>query len=241
MQSHESQLAVVAIASAAFGYWLATGLPLPPARSIPGASSGSPLKAGEPIGSATAETKSVAEVSPSTAGESTKKNKKKNKAKQQAAKDDATKAAAEGELDAGSDSEDEKAAVTEASLDQVKPGKWEECKLVLVVNQELGMGKGKIAAQCGHATLACYKTLVHQNPKLLSHWEQTGQAKVAVKCTSTAELLKLQSEARALNLCARSIQDAGRTQIAAGSRTVLGIGPGPIKLVNQVTGHLKLL
>lgn len=47
--------------------------------------------------------------------------------------------------------------------------------------------------------------------------------------------------ARSLNLCARTIQDAGRTQVAPGSKTVLGIGPGPARLINQVTGKLKLL
>jgi PTH2 family peptidyl-tRNA hydrolase len=36
------------------------------------------------------------------------------------------------------------------------------------------------------------------------------------------------------------IADAGRTQIAAGSRTVLGIGPGPARIIDEVSGHLKL-
>lgn len=35
--------------------------------------------------------------------------------------------------------------------------------------------------------------------------------------------------ALSLNITAQSICDAGRTQIAAGSRTVLGIGPGKKK------------
>ncbi|EIM92770.1 peptidyl-tRNA hydrolase [Stereum hirsutum FP-91666 SS1] len=101
------------------------------------------------------------------------------------------------------------------------------------------MSSGKIAAQ--HATLACYKTLSHTNPSLVRHWERTGQTKITLKCDNEEELLTLQAQAQSLNLCARSIQDAGRTQIAAGSRTVLGIGPGPTKLINQVTGALKLL
>lgn len=38
--------------------------------------------------------------------------------------------------------------------------------------------------------------------------------------------LELQKQARKSGLVAQSIMDAGRTQIAAGSRTVLAIGPG---------------
>ncbi|KAI5450696.1 hypothetical protein NCC49_002706 [Naganishia albida] len=239
MPSHESQLVAVAIASAAFGYWLATGFSSVPSSKDPQTTQ--PPPEAPSAAPTTPETPAVpppTKEDPSTRTNEPTRSSKKKKNKSPPKEEPAPE---EGQLDAGSDSEDERAAVSEASLAQVKPGKWEECKLVLVVNQELGMGKGKIAAQCGHATLACYKTLLHQNSKLLNHWEQTGQAKVAVKCTSTAELLRLQSEARKLNLCARSIQDAGRTQIAAGSRTVLGIGPGPVKLVNQVTGGLKLL
>lgn len=86
------------------------------------------------------------------------------------------------------------------------------------------------------------------------------QAKIALKADSEEDLLIMEAQAQSLNICAKSIQDAyvcatflcrgyrelisifsGRTQIAAGSRTVLGIGPAPVKLVNQVTGHLKLL
>ena len=44
-----------------------------------------------------------------------------------------------------------------------------------------------------------------------------------------------------LGLCARVIRDAGRTQIASGTTTVLGVGPGPKSVVDQVTGGLKLL
>ena len=37
------------------------------------------------------------------------------------------------------------------------------------------------------------------------------------------------------------VQDAGRTQIAAGSETVLAIGPAPEHILRTITGHLKLL
>ncbi|KAG6008474.1 hypothetical protein E4U54_008702 [Claviceps lovelessii] len=122
----------------------------------------------------------------------------------------------------------------------------EECKLVLVVRTDLGMTKGKIAAQCSHATLACYKALVRSNPdspqgKLLRRWEKRGQAKIAVQVKSEQELKELRWKALDMGLTAEMIQDAGRTQIDPGSFTVLGVGPGPKSVVDQVTGHLKLL
>ncbi|KXL46588.1 hypothetical protein M433DRAFT_134016 [Acidomyces richmondensis BFW] len=142
---------------------------------------------------------------------------------------------------AGSGDEDEDVQ----DLGELKtfPGSTEECKLVLVVRTDLGMGKGKIAAQCSHATLACYKTLLRADPAhpVLRRWERLGQAKVALKVESEEDMLMLQAQAVSLGLCAQVIHDAGRTQIASGSATVLGIGPAPKTKVDEVTGHLKLL
>ncbi|KAI1274434.1 PTH2-domain-containing protein [Xylaria sp. FL0933] len=125
----------------------------------------------------------------------------------------------------------------------------EECKLVLVVRTDLGMTKGKIAAQCSHATLACYKALsrtaarqpTSAEAKILQRWERLGQAKIAVQVKSQDELLTLMGKARSLGVTAEVIQDAGRTQIDPGSLTVLGVGPAPKSLVDQITGGLKLL
>lgn len=122
-------------------------------------------------------------------------------------------------------------------------GHNEECKMVLVVRTDLGMTKGKIGAQCGHATLACYKHFLRHSPDsmILKRWERLGQAKVALQVKSEEELELLQAQALSLGLVAHIIHDAGRTQIASGSATVLGIGPAPKSVIDQVTGHLKLL
>ena len=118
----------------------------------------------------------------------------------------------------------------------------DEVKLMLVVRTDLGMTKGKIAAQCGHATLACYKSLQSSTAgsSLLKKWERNGQPKIAVQCKSEDELEMLQAQAVSLGLCARVVHDAGRTQIQAGSATVLGV-VGPKGVVDGVTGGLKLL
>ncbi|MCD7465769.1 hypothetical protein HAX54_001878, partial [Datura stramonium] len=44
----------------------------------------------------------------------------------------------------------------------------EDFKMVLVVRNDLKMGKGKIAAQCSHATLGLYKKLHNRAPKALN-------------------------------------------------------------------------
>ncbi|MCJ1389610.1 hypothetical protein MMC18_002467 [Xylographa bjoerkii] len=140
------------------------------------------------------------------------------------------------------DSDSDSASHAQGELKSFE-GNKEECKLVLVVRTDLGMGKGKIAAQCSHATLACYSHFLAHAPAspLLKRWQALGQAKVALQCRSEEELLTLQAQALSLGLCARVIHDAGRTQIASGSVTVLGIGPGPKGVVDAVTGGLKLL
>ena len=55
------------------------------------------------------------------------------------------------------------------------------------------------------------------------------------------DLHVLRAKALSLGLCAKVIRDAGRTQVAGGSVTVLGVGPGPRGVVDGVTGGLRLL
>lgn len=71
----------------------------------------------------------------------------------------------ESASDTESDASDNAAALA-TDLSSIKYSSFEEMKLVLVVNDELKMTKGKIAAQAGHATLACAMTLKEANPKV---------------------------------------------------------------------------
>uniref|UniRef100_A0A1J3DCK7 peptidyl-tRNA hydrolase n=1 Tax=Noccaea caerulescens TaxID=107243 RepID=A0A1J3DCK7_NOCCA len=113
-------------------------------------------------------------------------------------------------------------------------------KMVLVVRNDLKMGKGKIAAQCSHATLGLYKKLLQRAPKALNRWENCAQPKVVVKIESEEEMLVLQGKAKSLKLPTHITIDAGKTQIAPDSRTVMAI-LGPVDVVDDVTGELKLM
>ena len=102
------------------------------------------------------------------------------------------------------------------------------------------MTKGKVAAQCAHAALEAYKESKRSCPKILKHWEKNGEPKVVLKVDDEKSLLDLASRASKVGLPVSLIEDAELTQIAPGSRTVLGLGPGPVGLIDQISGHLKL-
>merc|ERR1712179_848234 len=112
--------------------------------------------------------------------------------------------------------------------------KIEDCKMVLVVRNDLKMGKGKAAAQCSHAAVGAYKIAKKSSASVLRAWEKCGQPKIVTKVDNEDELLKIYQNGRSLNLICSVIQDAGRTQIAPGSKTVVAI-LGEEKIVDKVT------
>lgn len=115
-------------------------------------------------------------------------------------------------------------------------------KMALVARTDIGMGKGKAAAQCAHAAVGCYTKARKSSPRLLQAWEYVGQPKVVLRPDIPGEetILRLAEKADKLGLVTCVIRDAGHTQLESGTITVVGIGPGSSKDVNRVVGHLKL-
>ena len=130
------------------------------------------------------------------------------------------------------------APVPVPSMSAANPG--EETKLVLVVNDSLGMSVGKIAAQCSHATLAVYQSLETRHRNVLRQWEAEGQKKIALRAKEK-DMNGLLTKAEAQRLPCYLVADAGRTEVAAGSHTVLAIGPAPESVIDAITGNLRLL
>ncbi|KAF5759768.1 putative aminoacyl-tRNA hydrolase [Helianthus annuus] len=117
----------------------------------------------------------------------------------------------------------------------------EDFKMVLVVRQDLKMGQGKVASQCAHAATGLYAKLMQSDQSLLRRWERCGQAKIVVTCKNQQEMNKLLEAAEGIGLPTYVVADAGRTQVSAGSKTVLAIGPGYKSIVDSVTGKQRLL
>lgn len=95
----------------------------------------------------------------------------------------------------------------------------EEHKLVLCVRTDLKMGRGKIAAQVGHATIGAYKRAERKDVAALRRWENNAQPKIALQVGSRHQAEMLEREAKRRGLVTYMVYDAGRTQIAAVSET----------------------
>ena len=114
-------------------------------------------------------------------------------------------------------------------------------KMVFVINHELKMGKGKIAAQVGHAAVKATLQSGELRPELLDAWLSTGQKKVCVKADDVRQLEQIEHQAKHHQILISKIHDAGHTQIPAGSYTVLALGPDEEEKLDALTGELKLL
>lgn len=115
-----------------------------------------------------------------------------------------------------------------------------EIKQVIVVRTDLEMGKGKIAAQVGHACVLGAEQVRKSHSDWFQQWWE-GQEKVVLKVSGIKELQEIKQHAIDLDLPWSEVTDAGHTQIAPGTTTCISIGPAPENLIDKITGNLKLL
>jgi len=116
-----------------------------------------------------------------------------------------------------------------------------EYKMVIVTRSDLSLSAGKLAAQVSHAAVDCTLLTKKNKPEWFSKWQREGAKKIVVKVECLDDFFSLKEKAEKLGICTSLISDAGHTEIPEGTQTVLGIGPAPSNLIDQVTGELPLL
>jgi len=116
-----------------------------------------------------------------------------------------------------------------------------EYKLMIVTRTDLSLSPGKLAVQVSHAAVACTLLTKKNKPEWFSKWQREGAKKVVVKVETLEDFFPLKEKAESLGISTTIIADAGHTEIQQGTQTVLGIGPAPNNLIDQVTGELPLL
>lgn len=124
-------------------------------------------------------------------------------------------------------------------------------KQVLVVRKDLNMRKGKIGAQCAHASLGSVTQFIEKGKLAYGFWPPPDMIewlfegpfiKIVVGCDDEEELLQLEQVCKDAGIIHCLITDAGRTEFhGEPTNTVLAVGPGQAEKIDQLTGHLKLI
>jgi PTH2 family peptidyl-tRNA hydrolase len=122
-----------------------------------------------------------------------------------------------------------------------------EFKQAIIVRKDLGMSVGKIAGQVAHASIIAADKTRNSHYEWYHKWlweDDPPQTKIILKVWSLEELMKYEDIVRPALITGvehSRIYDAGKTQIGAGTRTALGIGPAPTELIDSIVKDLKLL
>ena len=117
----------------------------------------------------------------------------------------------------------------------------EEYKMVIVMRSDIKMTKGKLAAQAAHAAVNCAFAAKKKDPRGFDKWYSEGQKKVVLKVDSLERLYVIKAIVDANSINSSLITDAGRTEIAPGSVTCIGIGPSTDAILDKITGELSML
>jgi len=116
--------------------------------------------------------------------------------------------------------------------------KKDEKVVYLIVRNDLKMGKGKIAAQCGHAiqfvTRAC-------DDLLFGEYEKCGYPKICLKVETFDEFVALRNKLLDAKVRVFTVVDAGHTQVEPHTETCFAIGPVSKEKVKDFIKDLKLL
>jgi len=110
-------------------------------------------------------------------------------------------------------------------------------KQAIIVDQDLELSKGKLAAQVAHASLGAHRKA---SSDAQNKWERQGEKKVVLEAggNSFEDLLR---QAERNKISAHIVKDAGRTEIEPGTVTALGLGPEEDSKIDAITGSLKLI
>ena len=113
-------------------------------------------------------------------------------------------------------------------------------KQVIVIRKDLKLPKGKMAVQAAHAAVESFRLTEKKHPKIAKEWVLEGMAKIVVYVENERALFALK-ESLPSDIPRAVITDAGRTVIAPGTVTCMGIGPYEEEELDRFTSELKLV
>ncbi|KRH94850.1 Peptidyl-tRNA hydrolase [Pseudoloma neurophilia] len=119
--------------------------------------------------------------------------------------------------------------------------------LYLIINNDLKMSKGKILSQVCHLISEIFTTFLKEHVGVIKDWKKKGEAKIVLKASfqNIKDIIKNVENYNNLidknsQLKITRIHDAGRTQVAPGSLTVISIGPCEKEIASKFVADLKM-
>ena len=107
-------------------------------------------------------------------------------------------------------------------------------KMYILVNQDISMGKGKVAGQVGHAVNILTYRMCKQNNELIDEYMQSAIKKIVLKCPqSKLEELEVKNYI--------TVRDKGLTQLEPNTLTAVTLGILREEEVESWVKELKLL
>jgi PTH2 family peptidyl-tRNA hydrolase len=133
-----------------------------------------------------------------------------------------------------------------------------QIKQVIAIRTDLNMRKGKIAAQVAHAAMKVFLNEIkfqedplHKNEysahlfnidSATKFWLESSFTKVVVGVEGEEEIYELAEKSRAAGIRYAIIVDNGFTEFHGNKTTTcIAIGPAEAKMLDPITGKLKLI
>lgn len=110
-------------------------------------------------------------------------------------------------------------------------------KQALILRKDLKLSAGKAISQGAHASV---EAVLKSDKEKVKEWRNQGMAKIILKVENLKELEYFNQFAKDAGLVTALISDAGKTAVAPGTVTCLGIGPDNDEKIDKIIKDLRL-
>ena len=111
--------------------------------------------------------------------------------------------------------------------------------MAFLCRSDLKLSAGKLAVQCAHAAIGSLKQAKKTHSRMVQRWQETASRKICLSVDDEEDLMYFLGLVKEASLPYSLVQDAGLTEIAPGTVTVLGVGPAPRHTMDHLFSELK--
>ena len=112
--------------------------------------------------------------------------------------------------------------------------------MVFLCRVDLQLSPGKLAVQCAHAAVGSLQQAKKTHSRMVQRWNDSASRKICLAVDDEDELKYYLEQVQEASLPFALIKDAGLTEVAPGTTTVLGVRPGPRQTMDAIFQSLKI-